>query len=111
MRKRLDWHERLTFGYARGREATEADNDAFSDLMANLPKDVGDWEITTERGPNAFAQFRLLTPIEQLPKLVDLMSSYEPVIEPRTLAYDGWDEGGIEISVTVKRPYTDLAYW
>jgi hypothetical protein len=27
--------------------------------MANSPEEVGEWEITTERGPNAFAQFRL----------------------------------------------------
>jgi len=59
VRKRLDWHERLTFGDLRGREATEADNEAFADLMANSPEEVGEWEITTERGPNAFAQFRL----------------------------------------------------
>ncbi len=59
IRKRLDWEERLKFGDLRGREATQQDNDAFSDLMANAPEDVGEWEITTERGPNAFAQFRL----------------------------------------------------
>ena len=59
VRKRLDWQERLTLGDLRGREATEMDNDAFSELMANSPEDVGEWEITTERGPNAFAQFRL----------------------------------------------------
>jgi hypothetical protein len=59
VRKRLDWQERLTLGDLRGREATEDDNDAFSELMANAPEDVGEWEITTERGPNAFAQFRL----------------------------------------------------
>jgi hypothetical protein len=59
VRRRLDWHERLTLGDLRGREATEADNEAFSDLMANSPEEVGHWEITTERGPNAFAQFRL----------------------------------------------------
>jgi len=56
---RLKWHERLTFGDLRGREATLADNEAFSELFANAPEEVGQWEITTERGPNAFAQFRL----------------------------------------------------
>jgi hypothetical protein len=59
VRKRLDWDERLKFGDLRGREATQHDNDAFSELMANSPEDIGEWEITTERGPNAFAQFRL----------------------------------------------------
>jgi hypothetical protein len=57
--KRLDWEERLKFGDLRGREATQADVDQFSELMANSPEDVGEWEITTERGPNPFAQFRL----------------------------------------------------
>jgi hypothetical protein len=57
--KRLDWEERLKFGDLRGREATQADVDQFSELMAHSPEDVGEWEITTERGPNAFAQFRL----------------------------------------------------
>lgn len=56
---RLKWHERLTFGTLRGREATLADNEAFADLFANAPEEVGEWEIFTERGPNAFAQFRL----------------------------------------------------
>ena len=56
---RLQWHERLTFGALRGREATLADNEAFADLFANAPEEVGEWEIYTERSPNAFAQFRL----------------------------------------------------
>ena len=59
VRKHLDWQERLILGDLRGREATENDNDAFSALMAHSPEEVGEWEITTERGPNAFAQFRL----------------------------------------------------
>jgi len=59
VRKRLNWEERLKFGDLRGREATQQDNDAFSHLMANSPEDIGEWEITTERGPFAFAQFRL----------------------------------------------------
>ncbi len=57
--RRLHWHERLTFGSLRGREATQADNEAFADLCANSPEDLGDWEVSTERGPNAFAQFKL----------------------------------------------------
>jgi GNAT superfamily N-acetyltransferase len=59
VRRRLEWHERLTFGTLRGREATPSDNDAFSELFANAPEEVGEWEIYTERSPNAFAQFRL----------------------------------------------------
>jgi hypothetical protein len=57
--RRLDWHERLTFGPLRGREATLIDNDAFADLWANAPEEIDEWEVTTERSPNAFAQFRL----------------------------------------------------
>ena len=57
--KQIDWHERLTFGPLRGRDATIADNEAFSELWANAPEVIDDWEITTERAPDAFAQFRL----------------------------------------------------
>jgi hypothetical protein len=55
----LKWHERLTVGDLRGREAVWSDNQAFSDLWANSPEEIGDWEITVERGPDAFAQFKL----------------------------------------------------
>lgn len=84
----------LDFGYARGRE------DAMAKLLGYL---IG---VTSELGRQ-----ELLAPIEQLPRLVELMSPYEPVIEARTLAYDGWDEGGIKVSVKVRRPHTDLVYW
>jgi N-acetylglutamate synthase-like GNAT family acetyltransferase len=57
--RRLYWHEQLTFGPLRGREATRKDNEALSELLANAPEEIGDWELYTERGPNAFAQFRL----------------------------------------------------
>lgn len=57
--KNLLWRERFTLGDLRGREATLADNEAFIELFANAPEEVGEWEISTERGPNAFAQFRL----------------------------------------------------
>jgi hypothetical protein len=53
----------------------------------------------------------LLAPLEQLPKLVELMSPYEPAEEPRTMGIDGWNEAGLTVDVSVKRPYTDLAYW
>lgn len=59
IKRRIDWHERMTFGDLRGREARQSDNDAFADLMASSPEDLGDWEIVSEKGPNAFAQFRL----------------------------------------------------
>lgn len=41
------------------RVATWADNDLITDLCAHSPETVGDWEVVVERGPNAFAQFRL----------------------------------------------------
>lgn len=59
VQRRLEWHERLTLGTLRGREATGEDNEGFADLFANAPEEVGAWEIITERSPNAFAQFRL----------------------------------------------------
>ncbi len=47
----LGWHERLTMGDLRGRDATYADNEAFSDLWSDSPEEIGEWEITVERGP------------------------------------------------------------
>jgi hypothetical protein len=84
----------LDFGYARGRE----------DAMAGLL----DYLIGVTDG---LGRQELLAPIEWLPKLVDLMAKHDPAIESRLLAYDKWDEGGVEVSVTVRKPYTDLAYW
>ncbi|HWN56774.1 MAG TPA: hypothetical protein VNO74_01665, partial [Methylomirabilota bacterium] len=55
----LAWHERLTSGDLRGRDAAYTDNDAFSDLWADSPEEIGEWEITVERGPDAFAQSKL----------------------------------------------------
>jgi hypothetical protein len=51
--------ERLTFGTLRGRAAGERDSRALVDLYANSPEEIGDWDVTVERGPNPFAQFRL----------------------------------------------------
>ena len=55
----LAWHERLTIGDLRGRTAAFTDNDAFCALWADSPEEIGEWEITVERGPDAFAQFKL----------------------------------------------------
>lgn len=57
--RRVYWHEQLTVGPLRGREATLADRAALGELLANAPEDVGAYEIYTERGPNPFAQMRL----------------------------------------------------
>lgn len=51
--------ERLRDGPLRAREVTSYDHDAFSHLWANASEAIGEWEITVERGPNAFAQFQL----------------------------------------------------
>lgn len=51
--------ERLTFGTLRGRAATWADEASFSELWANAPEDVGEWEVTVERHRAPFAQFQL----------------------------------------------------
>lgn len=59
MEKQLAWHERLTCGDLQGREVRSSDNEAFCDLWARAPERIGDLEITTLRGPDGFAQFRL----------------------------------------------------
>ena len=41
------------------RVASWSDNDLIGALCANAPERVGDWQVVVERGPNAFAQFRL----------------------------------------------------
>jgi hypothetical protein len=55
----VDWAERLLNGTMRFRQLTPADDDAFRALWANSPEAIGDWDVTVERGPNAFAQFEL----------------------------------------------------
>ena len=57
--KHLQCVETLMFGTLRAREATWQDNDALSEMYANSPEDIGDWEVTVERGPYPFAQFRM----------------------------------------------------
>ena len=55
----VDQQEALAESTLRVRVATWEDNDLISDLCANSPETVGDWEVVVERAPNAFAQFRL----------------------------------------------------
>jgi Acetyltransferase (GNAT) family len=55
----LAWHERMTIGDLRGRDVAFTDNDAFAALWADSPEEIGEWEVTVERGPDAFAQFKL----------------------------------------------------
>ena len=58
MERKIDWHVRLHSGL-HAREATDDDGEGFSELCRSSPIETGDWEITTEHEPNAFAQFRL----------------------------------------------------
>ena len=41
------------------RQAGWDDNDLLVDLCGNSPERVGEWDVVVERGPHAFAQFRL----------------------------------------------------
>ena len=53
------WAEKLVNGDMQFRQVTFADADAFRELWANAPEEIGDWDVTAERGANAFAQFEL----------------------------------------------------
>ncbi len=55
----IDWADRLQNGPMRFRQLTVADDAAFRELWANAPEAIGDWDVTVERGNNAFAQFEL----------------------------------------------------
>ena len=59
LHKALDRRARLLAGTMGVREATWEDSEALADLYANSPEEVGEWEVTVERGPYPFAQFRL----------------------------------------------------
>ena len=50
--------ERLAHGLAV-HEATWEDDERLSDLFANSPERLGDWDVIVERSPNPFAQQRL----------------------------------------------------
>lgn len=55
----VQWAERLQNGTIRFRQLTFNDGDAFSELWANAAEEIGEWDVTVERGPNAFASFEL----------------------------------------------------
>jgi hypothetical protein len=55
----VEWQEQSMYGTVRARKATVSDNDAFADLWAHSGIDIGEWTVTVERSPNAFAQWRL----------------------------------------------------
>jgi hypothetical protein len=55
----VGWAERALNGTIRWRQLTIDDNEAFCELWANSPEEIGEWDVTAERGPNGFAQFAL----------------------------------------------------
>ncbi len=55
----IRWADQLNNGTMRFRQLTVADNDEFCTLWANSPEEIGEWDVTAERGPNGFAQFEL----------------------------------------------------
>ncbi len=59
MEEEIHWADLLLNGTMRFRQVTLADNDAFCALWAHSPEPIGEWDVTAERGPNAFAQFQL----------------------------------------------------
>jgi hypothetical protein len=59
VRDALERQSRAPAGALRVRNTTREDNDALVDLYANSPSDQGEWAVTVERGPFAFAQFVL----------------------------------------------------
>ncbi len=84
----------MDFGFAAGRE------DAMERLLGYL--------IGVSHG---LGRHELLAPIEQLPALLERVAGLEPAAETRHMGVDGFHEAGLDIDVTVHRPYTDLAYW
>ena len=59
LHRALDRRARLVAGAMGVREATGQDSEALADLYAHSPEEVGEWEVTVERGPYPFAQFQL----------------------------------------------------
>jgi hypothetical protein len=57
--RRIGWWEQIAKGNIRWRQLTVRDNQDFCELWANSPEDIGEWQVTVERGPNGFAQFEL----------------------------------------------------
>ena len=55
----IHWADRVLNGPIRYRQLHRADNEAFCELWANSPEQIGEWDVTVLRGPNGFAQFQL----------------------------------------------------
>jgi hypothetical protein len=57
--RRIGWWGQIAKGNIRWRQLTVRDNEDFCELWANSPEDIGEWQVTVERGPNGFAQFEM----------------------------------------------------
>ena len=55
----VGWAEKALNGTIRWRQLTFADNDAFCELWANAPEEIGEFDVIAERGPDGFASFEL----------------------------------------------------
>ena len=55
----LQQRRQLMYGTMHARQAGWNDGEALADLYANSPEEIGDWEVTVERSPYSYAQFRL----------------------------------------------------
>ncbi|MBI1886170.1 MAG: hypothetical protein HYS09_07670 [Chloroflexi bacterium] len=59
VRQALERRQSLMTGTMHSHEASWLDEDALADLFASSPEEIGDYEVTVERSPYPFAQFRL----------------------------------------------------
>ena len=86
----------LDFGFAEGRD------DAMARLIAYF---IG---LT-----HGIGRSYLVAPLEQLPRLLESVEKLRPTTETRALHFQSYspekDEWIMEASL--RRPYTDLAYW
>ena len=96
IRDALDRQARVPIGSVRVRKATWEDNDALVDLYANSPSDAGEWEVTVERGPFAFAQFALQDQFE-----VHVVEDGGELLAALAHATTTMHAGGIETSVYI----------
>ena len=55
----IKWTGLVADGTIDWRQLTPADADAFCELWANSPEEIGEFDVTAERGPNAFASFEV----------------------------------------------------
>lgn len=59
MERELDVRERTMNGPFHVREMNGRDGEAFAELWAHSPEQIGEWSVVVERSPNSLAQFFL----------------------------------------------------